>query len=81
MHHCQRFSSCDPLLCHQRRYDDSDEEDDDDYHHICTISIYHHHIYKGLLTVEKKDKKNVFNGRILEIEGKKVGRKMGRWVG
>lgn len=26
-------------------------------------------IQKGLLTVEKKDKKNVFNGRILEIEG------------
>jgi aconitate hydratase 2/2-methylisocitrate dehydratase len=26
-------------------------------------------IKKGLLTVEKKDKKNIFNGRILEIEG------------
>jgi aconitase B len=41
-----------------------------DYLHLST-SIYHH-IYKGLLTVEKKGKKNVFNGRILEIEGKKV---------
>ena len=26
-------------------------------------------IQKGLLTVEKKGKKNVFNGRVLEIEG------------
>lgn len=26
-------------------------------------------IQEGLLTVEKKDKKNIFNGRILEIEG------------
>ena len=26
-------------------------------------------IQQGLLTVEKKNKKNVFNGRILEIEG------------
>jgi len=26
-------------------------------------------IKKGLLTVEKKNKKNVFNGRIIEIEG------------
>jgi aconitate hydratase 2/2-methylisocitrate dehydratase len=32
-------------------------------------AIPHVAIKKGLLTVEKKNKKNVFNGRILEIEG------------
>ena len=48
---------------------------------MMTITIYAlspHHIYKGLLTVEMKGKKNVFNGRILEIEEKKVGRLVGR---
>ena len=32
-------------------------------------AIPYHAIQKGLLTVEKKGKKNVYNGRILEIEG------------
>jgi aconitate hydratase 2/2-methylisocitrate dehydratase len=32
-------------------------------------AIPHQAIKEGLLTVEKKDKKNIFNGRILEIEG------------
>lgn len=32
-------------------------------------AIPYYAIQKGLLTVEKKGKKNVFNGRILEIEG------------
>jgi len=32
-------------------------------------AIPHVAIKKGLLTVEKKNKKNVFNGRIMEIEG------------
>ncbi len=32
-------------------------------------AIPHQAIKEGLLTVPKKDKKNVFNGRILEIEG------------
>ena len=32
-------------------------------------SIPYYAIQKGLLTLEKKGKKNVFNGRILEIEG------------
>ncbi len=32
-------------------------------------SIPYYAIQKGLLTVEKKNKKNVFNGKILEIEG------------
>ena len=32
-------------------------------------SIPYHAIQKGLLTVEKKNKKNIFSGRILEIEG------------
>ncbi len=32
-------------------------------------AIPHVAIQKGLLTVEKKGKKNIFNGRILEIEG------------
>ncbi len=32
-------------------------------------AIPHEAIKRGLLTVEKKGKKNVFNGRILEIEG------------
>ncbi|WP_217125888.1 bifunctional aconitate hydratase 2/2-methylisocitrate dehydratase [Hydrogenophilus thiooxidans] len=32
-------------------------------------AIPYHAIQQGLLTVEKKGKKNIFNGRILEIEG------------
>lgn len=32
-------------------------------------AIPYYAIKKGLLTVEKKNKKNIFNGRILEIEG------------
>ncbi|WP_263264638.1 bifunctional aconitate hydratase 2/2-methylisocitrate dehydratase [Pseudomonas entomophila] len=32
-------------------------------------AIPYHAIQKGLLTVEKKGKKNIFSGRILEIEG------------
>merc|ERR1712159_310689 len=32
-------------------------------------AIPYYAIQKGLLTVEKKGKKNIFNGRILEIEG------------
>jgi aconitate hydratase 2/2-methylisocitrate dehydratase len=32
-------------------------------------SIPYYAIKKGLLTVEKKGKKNIFNGRVLEIEG------------
>ncbi|MBR0564630.1 hypothetical protein J5J83_00700 [Azoarcus sp. L1K30] len=32
-------------------------------------AIPHHAIKAGLLTVDKKDKKNVFSGRIPEIEG------------
>ena len=46
-HHSQRFSPCDPLLCHPRRY----EEDFllsimNPYHLIMTISIYlYYHIY------------------------------------
>ena len=35
-----------------------------------TIIIIIYIIYEGLLTVEMKGKKNVFNGRILEIEGR-----------
>ena len=32
-------------------------------------AIPYYAIQQGLLTVEKKGKKNIFNGRILEIEG------------
>ena len=34
-------------------------------------------IKQGLLTVEKKGKKNIFNGRILEIEGLRILLKVG----
>ena len=34
-----------------------------------TLSIPYYAIQQGLLTVEKKGKKNIFSGRILEIEG------------
>ena len=34
-HHSQRFSPCDPLLCHPRRY----EEDDDDSYYLSSTHI------------------------------------------
>jgi aconitase B len=41
-----------------------------DYLHLCTINIYLSLYTNVYLTVEKKGKKIVFNGRILEIEGR-----------